>query len=73
MQFQEYLGGKTQIFPKRPIVCLLFNPIQFIIYLFSTIKTIQDKKFKNTIATYVATLKVMTKTVITIVTKNGQI
>ena len=36
------------------------------------IKTIQDKKFNNTIVTYVTTMKVMTKT-ITIVTKNGQI
>ena len=32
------------------------------------IKTIQDKKFNNTIVTYVTTMKVMTKT-ITIVTK----
>ena len=37
------------------------------------IKTIQDKKFNNTIVTYVTTMKVMTKTMTTIVTKNGQI
>ena len=33
------------------------------------IKTIQDKKFNNTIVTYVTTMKVMTKTITTIVTK----
>ena len=37
--------------------------------LFSMIKTIQDKKFNNTIVTYVTTMKVMTKTITTIVTK----
>ena len=36
------------------------------------IKAVQDKKFNNTIVTYVTTIKVMTKT-ITIVTKNEQI
>ena len=36
------------------------------------VKTIQNKKFNNTIVTYVTTIKVMTKT-ITVVTKNGQI
>ena len=49
-----------------------FNSIQFIIYLFSMVKTIQNKKFNNAIVTYVTTIKVMTKT-ITVVTKNGQI
>ena len=43
------------------------------VFIFSTIKTIQDKKFNNTIVTYVTTMKVMTKTMTTIVTKNGQI
>ena len=43
--------------------------IQFIIYLFSTTKTIQGKKFNNTIVTYVTTIKVMTKTIATIVIK----
>ena len=47
--------------------------VQFNLDLFSTIKTIQDKKFNNTIVTYVTTMKVMAKTITTIVTKNGQI
>ena len=37
------------------------------------IKAVQDKIFNNTIVTYVTTIKVMTKIIITIVTKNGQI
>ena len=49
------------------------DKFQFIISLFSTIKTIQDKKINNTIVPYVTTIKVMTKTITTIVTKNGQI
>ena len=44
----------------------------YAVSLFSTIKTIQNKKFNNTIVTYVPTMKVMTKTITTIVTKNGQ-
>ena len=34
---------------------------------------LQDKKFNNTIVTCVTTIKVMTKTITKIVTKNGQI
>ena len=37
------------------------------------IKTIQDKKINNAIVTYVTTIKVMTKTITTIVAKNGKI
>ena len=50
-----------------------FHYDTILFFLFSTIKTIQDKKFNNTIVTYVTTMKVMTKTITTIVTKNGQI